>query len=155
MKSRVTTYVLIVAVIAVWGFVAWRIFFSRPASREAVTHRSAERETPVAEEYRLSLDYDDPFLKDAASTERAESFGRVQSSPPEPPSPPPRPEDIALKYAGTISVGGRVSYIIEHAGLLHPLDLGESLDGYILAEAFADSVRLVKEGMVFTLHRLP
>jgi hypothetical protein len=156
MKSRVTTYILATAVLAVWGFVAWKIFFARPASPDDAPHRPALRETVAPEEYSLRLDYEDPFLKDVRVGGTSVAEGRTQvwrpSDPPIPPQPMPMPsDDLPFKYAGTISTGGRISYMFEREGLLHPLSMGETLDGYTLTATFSDSVRVAKDGMIFTL----
>ncbi len=158
MRSRITTYMLVVAVIAVWGFVAWKIFFPRPTPPNVAITTSVERETGGVEEYNLRLDYKDPFLKDAPAGATSSSSSRSQESPPaEPFSPQPSelPDDLPLKYAGTISASGRVLYMFEHEGLLHPLSLGETLAGYTLTETFRDSVRVGKGGMVFTIQMKP
>lgn len=153
MKSRITTYVLIVAVVAVWGFVAWKIF-SRHTPPGATVHRSVRSDAGNDEEYSLRLDYPDPFLKNVVTmmpkhSDTAPRSAHVDSSPVESSR---LPDDLPLKYAGTISAGGVVSYIFEYSGLLHSLSPGKSLEGYILTEVFTDSVRLAKGGTIFTIH---
>ncbi len=155
MRSRVTTYVLIVAALGVWGFVAWKIFFQHPDPPSTAVHHPTPRETPEVEKRALNLDYKDPFLKDAVPVKTTGTSGRVRrNSPVEQPSrqQPFPPSDPGIKYAGTISTGGRTSHLFEHAGLLHPLSVGEILDGYTFTEALGDSVRLAKDGAVFTIH---
>ncbi len=151
MKSRVTTYLLVVAVLAVWGFIAWKFFFSRPDTTEAAPVRPAGRETPAHEEYVLTLDYPDPFLKGAFVEVLETAYQTTEPTYYEPPYV--YDEHPAIVYAGTISTGGRVSHIFEHEGLLHPLSQGETLDGYTLTKVFPDSVMLAKEGAIFTIHK--
>ena len=71
MKSRWTTYLLLVVVAAVWGIVAWKIF--APADNMAPAPRS-ESSVPVVQTApadTLLLDYPDPFLKGASAVTAA------------------------------------------------------------------------------------
>ncbi len=145
---------LVVAVVAVWGFVARKIFFANPAMPEVTIPRPTPGETRKAEEYSLRLDYEDPFLKDVTAVASKPSIPTQYFQPVDPPhmKPPLPPEDLPLKYAGTISAGGRISHLFDCAGILHVLSPGESLEGYTFAQAFRDSVRISKDGLAFTIH---
>lgn len=63
MKSRWTTYVLLVVVLAVWGAVAWKIF--NPSSKDEANTVPQVRVQTVPKEHQDTLlcDYPDPFLK--------------------------------------------------------------------------------------------
>ena len=63
MKSRWTTYVLLVVVLAVWGAVAWKIF--NPSSKDEANTVPQVRVQVVPKEHQDTLlcDYPDPFLK--------------------------------------------------------------------------------------------
>ncbi len=102
----------------------------------------------------LLLNYPDPFLRNSAvrpsrpavQPQKPPIAAKPVQKKPAPPKPPP-----PVKYAGTISTGGRVAYVFEHAGLLHSLSPGDEVAGYTLAAVFPDSVRLAKNGELFTL----
>jgi type II secretory pathway component PulC len=152
MKSRLTTYVLIVAVVAVWGFVAWKIFFARPDSPVPVLRQAQATEPDKETGEKLSLDYRDPFLKGAAVA-KTQATPAKQTPLKLPPKTPAAPTvTLPFKYTGTISAGGRRLYIFEHAGEQHLLSEGEELAGFRLAETYADYVRFAKNGEFFTIH---
>jgi hypothetical protein len=151
MKSRLTTYILIVAALAVWGFVAWRLFFSRPAAKVAVPEVTP-RAMPDTARRALSFDYADPFLKDTPPPVSSAPPPVQITTPPPPPPPVPPPN---MTWAGSITAGGRVSHIFEQGGLLHSLTPGDTLDGYTFTRAFADSVWMTKDGTRFTLTIAP
>jgi hypothetical protein len=145
MKSRVTTYLLIVAVVAVWGFVAWRIFSSKAEPIAAPVVWRVESDAAEDAPDVLRLDYDDPFLKDVAILQPAVEV--VVEPPPKPRQPP------SMKYAGTIATRGKTSYILESGGLLHSLAVGDELEGYTLRRAFADSVWMARDGQIDPISR--
>ena len=63
MKSRWTTCLLLAAVVAVWGVVAWRILApARPAAPDVRPATDAPAVPQIVAET-LRLDYPDPFLK--------------------------------------------------------------------------------------------
>ena len=77
MKSRWTTCLLLAAVVAVWGVVAWRILApARPAAPDVRPATDAPAVPQIVAET-LRLDYPDPFLKGvAAPTPAARSVVR-------------------------------------------------------------------------------
>ncbi len=154
MKSRITTYVLIAAVVAVWGFIAWKIFFAKPDNTPAAIQRAPDPKPEDEEDLRLLLDYKDPFLKDAITAKPSvPSAPKRQTKASAVPSkkPDPNRESPPVKYTGTIRTGGRVLYIFEHAGLQQMLSPGEELAGFRLAEAWPDSVKFSKNEEAFTV----
>jgi hypothetical protein len=137
---------LVVAVLAVWGFVAWRIFASKTEPVAAPVVWRAGSEVPEEVPDLLRLDYDDPFLKDVAILQPAVEVV-VVTPPPKPRQPP------SMKYAGTIATRGKTSYLLESGGLLHSLAVGDELEEYTLRRAFADSVWMVRDGQTYTINR--
>ncbi len=152
MKSRITTYVLIAAAVAVWGFIAWKIFFAKPDDTSAAVQRVPEAKPENDEKPQLLLEYKDPFLKNAAAKPHTPHVSNISKKNTAVPSREPNPESPPVKYTGTIRTGGRVLYVFEHAGLQQMLSPGEKLDGYQLFETWPDSVRFAKNGELFTVH---
>lgn len=66
MKSRWTTYLLLAAVAAVWGLVAWKICAPAGAPSAAAGPIAPGAAAPAVASDTLRLDYPDPFLKGAA-----------------------------------------------------------------------------------------
>jgi len=155
MKSRLSTYILFVAAFAVWGLVAWKIIFPRHTSPDTITPKVVAQKTEQSDGYRLLLDYEDPFLKGVDAPKPLEDTGtspstnRTHSRESEIFQEPP-----PMKYAGTISAGGKTLFLVEHGGTLSSLSVGETIEGYTLTDASPDSVRFTKSGMAFTINRI-
>ena len=156
MKSRWTTYLLVAAVLTVWGVVAWRVVFSRPEMPATVVVKPAVRPASKPEDDFLLLDYGDPFMRNVGGRREVQTPVAViqtapraaATTPPKKPRPQQKPP---IKYAGTIARGGTISHIFEHAGLLHTLSPGDEIAGYTLTEAFTDSVRMTKNDEEFII----
>lgn len=143
MKSRWTTFVLLAAVVAVWGMVTWRIFAPRrelPAAPARTAVKAAVAE-PAAET--LRLDYPDPFLKNV----RPGPEFRPSSDPQKPARP--RRGKMAGMHLGTVASGARQLYIVVLEGVQYELCRGESGGGYTLRAADRDSVYLQRDGVVY------
>ncbi len=136
MKSRITTYILTLVALAVWGLIAWRIFFSLPDTHVTPELRPILGNLEETKKYILRLDYDDPFLKDVAPLIPKTSGTTM---------PLPSPDEMPLRYLGVISSVRKKSYIFEHAGSTLSLSPGETFEGYTLVEVLPDSVRMVKK----------
>lgn len=151
MKSRITTYVLIVAVVAVWGFVAWKIFSSKPDKPPIAVQHVPTRIMDNDAQKQLLLDYKDPFLKGTVTAKPLASIALNQpKTKPTTPKITVPPAPLPFKYTGTISTGDRRLYIFEYSGAQHMLAADEELAGYKLTEIWPDSIRFSKEGEFFT-----
>jgi hypothetical protein len=121
---------LMLAVLAVWGVVLWRVFGREDASVAAVAG------TPVAAGANdtLLLDYPDPFRIEVA-VEAPPVVSRQEA-------PAPPPTQHRLRYMGRISRDGAAYGLVEINGSLHTLRRGEVADGYRVETLWRDSVRL-------------
>jgi hypothetical protein len=121
---------LVLAVLAVWGIVLWRVF-GRDDAPVAVAAR-----VPVAAgaEDTLLLDYPDPFMAEVV----------VKPTPvvPQQEAPALPPVQHRLRYLGRISRDGAAYGLVEINGSLHTLRRGEAVEGYRLETLWQDSVRL-------------
>ena len=126
MKSRWTTCLLLAAVVAVWGVVAWRILApARPA---------------------------DPFLKGvAAPTPAARSV--VRRLPPAGKAEPKRRERVQLSHLATVTAGGQALHILTIGGRQYELSLRDTAAGFRLTGADRDSLYLEREGTVYGVKR--
>lgn len=147
MKSRWTTYLLLTAVVAVWGVVAWKIF--APAS-EALPAAQPKRAVPAAEAVAadtLRLDYPDPFLK-GALRQVAAARSAVRALPPTK-TPQPRRERVNMVHLGTIRSAGKRLHILSVGDAQYELAQGESACGFVLAKCDRDSLYLLKNGVSY------
>lgn len=152
MKSRWTTYLLLAAVVAVWGVVAWRII--APARPAAPDVRPAT-DTPAAPQIvaeTLRLDYPDPFLKGAAApTPAAQSV--VRRLPPARKAEPKRRERVPLVHLAAVTAAGRTIHILTIGGRQYELSLRDTAAGFRLTGADRDSIYLEREGTVCGVKR--
>ncbi len=140
MRSRATTYMLILAMLGVWGVVVWRL-----VDRED-TPVAARARAPMATGVydSLLLDYRDPFL-DEAVVEHEQVLMPQETPLPKPESPKVQHR---LRYLGRISREGRIYGLVEIDGLLHTLRCGEAANGYMLETVWQDSVKLRWRGEI-------
>ena len=134
MKSRWTTYLLLAAVVAVWGVVAWRILApARPAAPDVRPAIDTSAVPQIVAET-LRLDYPDPFLKGvAAPTPAARSV--VRRLPPAGKAEPKRRERVQLSHLGTVSAGGQTLHILTIGGRQYELSLRDTAAGFRLTGA--------------------
>ncbi len=144
MKFKTTTYLLIVAVVAVWGVVVWKVLHPAPPDtpQRTASQRSAAATTAPDT---LLLDYRDPFLDGYRTAPVAPAPGPVLR--PLPPAPAPKK---AVKhnvlYRGRIRRQGVEYSLVEINGAQHTMKVGETTDDYRLERIFPDSLHLVFDG---------
>lgn len=148
MKSRLTTYLLIVAVAVLWGIIIKKVFFSPPSPGPAV--HSETKAAAKAEDYEpLVLDYRDPFRPAPKPKAAAPSAGKKSVPAPQPPAR--GREKVTIKFIGRLQCGGSTNYIVELNGRQHTLSVGEDADGFRLVREFPDSLHLVMNGNTYTV----
>ena len=152
MKSRWTTCLLLAAVVAVWGVVAWKIFHpARPAAPDVRPATSTPAPLPVVAET-LRLDYPDPFLKGAAAPAPA-APPVVRRLPPAGKAVPKGRERVQFSHLGTVSAGGQALHILTIGGRQYELSLRDTAAGFRLTGADRDSLYLEREGTVYGVKR--
>lgn len=141
MKSKLTTYLLIIAVLVLWGIIAKKVFFSGNDPKPAAKPKTAS-ENVVKEEEKLALDYRDPFREKPAAKVTAAGV---------PPPVQDNREKFDIKYIGRLKSGKTTNYIVEAGGNIETLSLNEELNGFRLTRAAADSLYFKKNGYTYTL----
>lgn len=151
MKSRWTTYILLTAVIAVWGIVAWKIFV--PASDVATTVLPRPPAPAPAEAVAetLRLDYPDPFLKDAPRHIAGPRSAVRPLSPKK--AAPPRRERVQLTHLGTFASNGRRLHILAIGEEQYELSPSDSAGGFLFLSNDRDSLYLSKNGVTYGVKR--
>lgn len=152
MKSRWTTYLLIAAVVAVWGVVAWKIF--TPATDHA-TNKAVQPAAPTATSPprdTLQLDYPDPFLKN--STVRPLQSAKPVVRPISETKPvPAKREKVKITHMGTVTAGRRQFHILTIGEEMFEISLGEKAGDFTLASCDRDSLYMRKEGLIYGVKR--
>ena len=147
MKSKITTYLLLAAVLIIWGVIVWKLFvparmetFPLPAILKAVSNERSDV---------LRLDYPDPFLKRqervSAPTHTTEVSLNMQ------PLEKIR-EECPIAYIGYMRQGGDTSCIVRLNGVHHSITIGEVVSGFLLARIYPDSLIFKKDGFSHTIY---
>lgn len=149
MKSKITVYLLIAAVLVIWGVIAWKLF--TPSRVETHSAPPSTPKTAVIEQTdTLWRDYPDPFLKKSDRTlARAVPTSGKNVSKTRPPDK--IREECRIRYIGHIRRGKIRSCIVESGGSHHSLAKGESVDGFLLSKIFPDSLVFTKDGFSYTV----
>lgn len=147
MKSRWTTYLLLAAVAAVWGLVAWKICAPSDAPCSAVRPKPPVSAAPAVAADTLRLDYPDPFLKGAA---RPAVATRAAVRPlPAAKAAAPRRGRVEIVHLGTVRSLGRVLYILTVGERQYELSRGEAAGEFVLTGCDRDSLYLRKDGVTY------
>lgn len=158
MKNQKTLYLLLPVVLAIWGFIGYRIFGAMGDQETTnapilVPINVGPDEDSVAQ-YQPNLDYPDPFLKGLRLSSRRNtnpaSSSQIQAPPkptppevqaaPEPTPPAPWP----VQYQGWVKEGDGITKValLSLNGQFGSLRPGQSRNGYTLVEVRADSAAL-------------
>lgn len=146
MKSRWTTYLLLTAVVAVWGIVVWKIF--TPTSDNApVTRKTAPAKDPTSSADTLQLDYPDPFLKNGVRQPIATTPKIVRGLPAA--KTPFKRERVTIVHLATVASHGCSRYILTIGDDQHELIRGEAAGDFVLTDCDGDSLYLSKAGVTY------
>lgn len=144
MKSKFTTYLLIAAVVVIWGLIVKRIFFSDD-KEPAIQVRTTSVAIDDKETQTLLLDYRDPF----GMREPAPKSAPKQSAKPLPQEPQLEPFNI--HFMGTINHDKRTFYIVELGGSQYTITIGSELDGFRLTAVSGGKLHFVKNKQSYYL----
>lgn len=151
MKSRWTTYLLLAAVTAVWGIVAWKIFAPSgdplPAAHPKLAVPAAVRLAVDP----LRLDYPDPFLKGVPR--HVVAARPAVRSLPVPKAAAPKRERVKIAHLGTVTAAGQQLHILTVGDQQYELRCGDSAGGFVLADSDVDSLYLCKDGVTYGVKR--
>lgn len=143
MKSRWTTYLLLVAVVAVWGIVGWKIFAPAAEVPSASAPRLEVTRQKVAEDT-LLLDYPDPFRKGSTSKAVRQRQSVVRALP-----STVRRENVRITHLATLASGCKTLYILTIGNEQYELMRGAEAVGFRLVKSDRDSVYLCKNGISY------
>lgn len=147
MKSRWTTYLLLTAVVAVWGIVIWKIF--TPANTPAsIVPTKAEASAPASDATdTLRLNYPDPFLKDCRTASAA--IRPAVRALPAVKKVPVKRDRVKLEHLGTVVAAGRPLYIVTIGNNQFELGCGELAGEFVLTACDGDSLYLRKGDLTY------
>ncbi len=148
-KSRLTTYMLLAAAVAIWGAIAWKLL--APSENRLPPARPEAPRTPLAAPRADTLvaDYPDPFLKKIAAEGTATAAPAARPLPQRLPTVPTPRENIVCEHLASIRSGNRTIHIIALNGEQHEIARGDSAAGFVLSNVDRDSLYLVRRGVKY------
>ncbi|MFS4493181.1 hypothetical protein [Maribacter sp. 2308TA10-17] len=140
MKKNTKTYILLGAVVLIWGVIGYRIFSSITSEPERNTETGAIdfKPQPVQEKEKFSIvaDYRDPFL----GTLPKKAKKKVKRSALKTPLPP----EIAVTYTGFVSDKDTKEniYFVTINGRQHIMSVGNEIEKVKLVRGNATSIKI-------------
>lgn len=160
MKNKKLIYVLLPAVLVIWGIIFYRIFnaaggddnissFNDPGIREAQV-------SSYTDTFSIVADYRDPFMGKLAVENRPKTVVTVQPRITEP--KPQSPVKIAwpsIGYSGMIKnqKSALQLALLQVDGKSHTLKAGQSVEGVQLVKIFRDSVEVIFQNEKRTIRK--
>lgn len=151
MRSRLTTYLLLAAVAAVWGLVAWKIFALAPDAPAAARPAPPAAQTAPPDDRTLHADYPDPFLK--GNPRSAPTVSRTARTLPPAKVAAPRRERVRIVHLGTVAAAGQQLHILKIGNEQIELAPGGRAAGFELVSGDADSLYLLRDGIRYGVKR--
>lgn len=148
MKNKKLIYVLLPAVLAIWGIVFYRIFNAvggdEPGNALNEHNEKAAQVTSYTDTFTISTDYRDPFMGKLAVENRPRTF---VSSPPKRVDPKPQPVQVpwpTLGYSGMIKNQKSAVQLamLQVNGQNYTLKAGQSAEGVQILQIYRDSVEV-------------
>ncbi|MXV15753.1 hypothetical protein [Hufsiella ginkgonis] len=153
MKSKATTYWLIVVVIALWGMIIYRVI-SATGNEEAIPLRMAVKAKEPLRRYKimdtvsLVLNYRDPFAGDKYRQEQVIVPAAPSSRQGPPPIQAPTMPAPQVRYLGyaTSPETKKISAIIIMNNKEQMVSEGQTIDGLKLLKNLKDSLQVSYQG---------
>ncbi|MDR1347619.1 MAG: hypothetical protein LBJ63_04195 [Prevotellaceae bacterium] len=153
MKSKYTTYLLIISVIIIWGLIVKRIFLSGDDDTDTVQIRKSSQNVQLQQVDTLSLNYADPFLKKQVRKKKQQSSPKPNLSHPKKETKQ-HADNILLQYIGYVKERNNeaVSYLIKINGIQQIMKKNDNIDGLKLIGITADSLFFEKEDSKYSVY---
>ena len=145
MKNKKSIYILLPAVVIIWGTLLWKIFQGRDISHDLSVPTTIKRENGSEEKARenieLSYNYKDPFLKTSTKTESVNTGNNSQQ---EQPYYNTGNMWAEIEYSGIIKTNDKqnMTGLLNINGKKHLLRTGSEVDGIKVIYIHPDSIYL-------------
>jgi type II secretory pathway component PulC len=150
MKKKLT-YLMLPAVIAIWGIIFYRIFFANaaddvPAMNERTTVIDSKDGNAVPDTFSIIASYRDPFLGKMVSNEVHRNTQQTVNSEPKQIKPVPvQTPWPSVSYSGMIK--NRQSSVqlamLQVNGQSYTVKAGEAIEGVKVTKIYRDSVEII------------
>lgn len=163
MNNRSKTYLLIVAVLIVWGLIAYKIFqHLKPSSDENLTVKTEKKRNPKTDsnlDYKMHSGYRDPFFGTLKKPERQEIKNGQEKRNISPKKTDLNPiPSVSVLYRGLVNPLANKKecvFIIEINGKTQLLKAGDSSDGCTLISGDNKKVWVLNSGKRMEIPIMP
>lgn len=154
MKSKYTTYSLIISVIIIWGFIVKKIFFSTDDNAGIIKTQQIPQNMSDKQNDTLLLNYTDPFLKKHVKKRQQKQFSAKSTLSQQKKEAVRQVDNILLQYVGYVKEknNGMTSYLVKINGMQHIIKHNENIDGLKLIKVTADSLFFEKENNKYSVY---
>ncbi|MEQ8358194.1 MAG: hypothetical protein RH860_01820 [Cytophagales bacterium] len=160
MKKKLTTYLLLALVLAIWTVILYRIINQlntgdKQSSIPVNEIQNSIRKDNLKQKYQFVFDYRDPFLKNNykrvafVKKETNNNFNQRQR--------PPRRQDKFLaniEYFGTIKKGSENLAILAWEGKNKIVKRGVEIDNFRIKAIYSDSLILSRDDENYTIQKI-
>lgn len=156
MKNKKTAWILLPAVLAIWGFLGWKVYAAMTVDEPMVVFNpevndELEKEKLIPDTYQLLLDYNDPFLKGENPNKHVKQPivngppKNANTEPKKQPQPPAQKSWPEIRYSGLVKSpkDGKMVGFLSINGTSHFVKPGEVIGEVTVREIWKDSVKVV------------
>lgn len=144
MKNKKKTYLLLVAVLAIWGILGFRIIATLGPSDEVQTPiKTATLEQPltlkIRDTFSINANYRDPFLGTLPKTKKKSKTPKKK---------PPKAPKRSIAYHGSVAQNGAKSrlFFVWIDDQQHIFEKGKSVDGVTLVWGTKERIKVTYGG---------
>ncbi|MDR2293312.1 MAG: hypothetical protein LBE11_07555 [Prevotellaceae bacterium] len=154
MKSKYTTYSLVILVIIIWGFIVKKVFFSADENVGIIKTQQSPQNISPEQNDTLYFNYTDPFLKKHVKKRQQKQFSAKSTSSQPKKETVRKLDNISLQYVGYVKEkdNGIISYLVKINGVQHIIKQNENIDGLKLIKVTADSLFFEKENNKYSVY---
>lgn len=135
MKRKTMTYLLLAAVIGIWGVIGYKLITATTGHPDPAVAPAVVLKKTQPEAYPLKRNYRNPFLKFQPQKDTV-------SPPASNPRPVPQEQKpvIDLKCSGRMTIQGVTYYVVQALSGYYSLKQGDSVEGLTLKKTAGDSI---------------
>lgn len=149
MKNKKLSWILLPAVLAIWGMIGWKIYAAVNGEEETFTGEPAQAELPtdtsvVPDEYTLLLDYRDPFFEKKPQPKQNTAGVKKAEPVPVKNSAPVITQWPSVSYGGLVrqtQSGKTVGFLIVN-GASHFVNAGDVAGELTVTKMWSDSIEV-------------
>lgn len=153
MKSKSTIILLSIAVVVLWGIIAYKFFIAIPDSSAVVPMQAKPSSKVIPETDTLLLNYKDPFLGNIVPLKKSIVTSNKIIVPAQKIASSPK-EKVTIRYIGIIRANKGTKHIVNINGSTHTVSKGDETGGFRLTTITDDSLFFTKNNHTYSIATL-